>query len=515
MSMPPLLNRQRGWGLAAVAALMLVQGGAAGAAAFATRSLFEAMHGGGALPLPGLAVLVGAGLVIAATRVAARQIGERIGQNYARQIRTALFESAARMPARAVSLRRSGYMSLRFVGDMTAFRNWLSLGLPALVAAFVSVPAMLAVLWLLDPVFALAVLPVLVPTLALIAWGGVRLVPMQQRLRARRARIAAEMAERMPMAPYLDRLGRRGKELGLLEKRTDSMITAALQLRFGVESLKALSDMAAGIAAALVILVGYRSGLGTGSIAAALAVVGLLLSPLRDLGAVWNHRAAFRAAAIKAEAALSRAHRDVYRDGKSLPKGAVEVVFDDVALPSGTRLTFSVERGTDTELVLHEHDAEAVADMLLGLDAPSTGAIRFSGIDLRDLSRGTLRRNVQRVGTKPEILQGSLRRVLLMGCDDRLDDAALEALARKAGLDTLLDRISGLGGKVLEGGKNLTQTERLAINVVRVWLSQPKLILIDLDVDPRLAERLATDIPNHRKTAIRLKVYEIGDQSAA
>ena len=515
MPMPPLLDRKRGWGLAAVAVLMVVQGGAAGAAAFATRSLFEAMHDGGALPLPALAVLAGAGLVIAATRVAARQIGERIGQNYARQIRTALFESAARMPARAVSQRRNGYMSLRFVGDMTAFRNWLGLGLPALVAAFVSVPAMLAVLWLLDPVFALAVLPVLVPTLAMIAWGGVRLVPMQQRLRTRRARIAAEMAERMPIAPQLDRLGRRGKEVGLLEKRTDAMIAAALQLRFGVESLKALSDLAAGIAAALVILVGYRSGLGTGSIAAALAVVGLLLSPLRDLGAVWNYRAAFRAAGIKAEAALSRALRDVYRDGKSLPKGAVEVVFDDIALPSGARLTFNVARGADTDLVLHEHDAEAVVDMLLGLDAPSTGAIRLSGIDLRDLSRGTLRRNVQRIGTKPEILQGSLRRVLMMGCDDRLDDAALEPLAREAGLDTLLDRIGGLGGKVLEGGKNLTHVEKLAISLVRVSLSRPKLILIDLDFDARLVQSTPDDVLKFRQTVIRLKAREFGAQSAA
>lgn len=515
MALPPLLDRGRGRGLAVVAALTLVQGVAAGAAAFATRALFKEMHDGGALPAAGLAILIGAGAVIAATRIAARYQGEQIGQDYARQIRAALFDHAARMPASAVAQRRVGYMSLRFVGDMTAFRNWLGLGLPRLVAGAVLIPTMLVVLWLLDPVLAYVVLPVIALTLLAITLGGLRLIPLQRRLRMRRARIAAEMAERMPMAPQLDRLGRRVKELAQLDKRTDAMIRAALRHRLSVETLKAVPDLAAGLAAALIILTGYRAGLGTGSIAAALAVLGLLLSPLRDLGGVWNHRAAFSAASSKAEAALSRAHRDVYRDGKSLPKGPVEVVFDDVALPSGTRLTFSVERGADTELVLHEHDSEAVVDMLLGLDAPSTGAIRLSGIDLRDLSRGTLRRNVQRVGTKPEILQGSLRRVLLMGCNDRLDDAALEALAREAGLDTLLDRISGLGGKVLEGGKNLTQTERLAISVVRVWLSHPKLILIDLDVDPRLTVRLTRDIPNHRKTAIRLKIYEIGDQSAA
>lgn len=514
-ALPPLLDRKRGLGLAAVAALTLVQGGAAGAAAFATRRLFEAMHGGAALPVADLAVLVGAGIVIAATRVWSRQMGERIGQDYARQIRTALFEHAARMPARAVAARRAGYMSLRFVGDMTAFRNWLGLGLPRLIAATLLIPVMLAVLWLLDPVFVLVVTPIFVLCLALIAWTGLRLVRLNRRLRARRARIAAEMAERMPMAPHLDRLGRRGKELGLLDKRTDAMIRAALRHRLAVETLKGLPDLAAGITAALVILAGSRAGLGTGTIAAALATLGLLLSPLRDLGGVWNHRAAFRAAAIKAEAALSRSQRDVYRRGKSLPTGAVDVVFRDLVLATGTRLSFRAEGAGVTELGLGELDAEVVIDMLLGLDAPPTGAILVSGIDLCDLSRGTLRRDVQRIGTRPEILQGSLRRALVMGCDLRPDDGTLTQLAQDAGLGALLDRVGGLDGTVLEGGKNLSQAERLAISLVRVRLSQPRLVLLGPDIDDDQARRLLPALAARDRTVIRFPPDAVGAVPAA
>jgi len=502
MALPALLDRGRGRGLALVAALTLVQGAAAGAAAFATRALFEAMHGGGALPLAELAVLVGAGAVIAATRVAARLTGERIGQAYARQIRAALFDHAARMPARAVAARRAGYMSLRFVGDMTAFRNWLGLGLPRLIAAGVLMPALLAVLWLLDPAFALVVLPVLVPALLLLWVGGRRLVPLQRRLRLRRARIAAEMAERMPLAPHLDRLGRRGKELAQLDRRSDAMVAAALRLRRDVECLKALPDLAAGIAAAGIILAGHRAGLGTGHIAAALAALGLLLSPLRDLGGVWNHRAAFRAAAIKAEAVLSRAGRDLYRAGKSIPKGAVDVIFDRVAMPSGTDLSFAARGGAQVPLAVSELDAEAVTALLLGLEAPVAGTVTLSGIDLRDLSRGSLRRGVQRVGTMPEILQGSLRRVLLMGCDTRPDDEALSAMARRAGLGDLLDRIGGLDGTVREGGSNLTQGERLAISLVRVTLSRPRLVLLDRDIRDDLRGRVAPYLPGRDATVI-------------
>ena len=505
MPLPPILDRKRGRGLAVVAALTLVQGVAAGAAAFATRALFEAMHQVGTLPVTSLAVLVSAGALIATTRIAARVLGEKIGQDYARQIRAALFDHAAQMPASAVAQRRAGYMSMRFVGDMTAFRNWLGLGLPRLVAGIVFIPTMVAVFWLLDPVLALAVMPVFAVTLLAITLGGLRLIPLQRRLRLRRARIAADMAERMPMAPQLDRLGRRGKELAQLDKRTSAMVQVALRHRFSAETLRALPDLAAGVAAALVIYTGHRAALGPGNIAAALAVLGLLLSPLRDLGGVWNHRAAFRAAAIKADAALSHPKRDLYRTRKGLAKGPVAVTFDAVALPSGAVLDLQIAGRSDMVLPLCERDAQSVSAMLLELETPTAGRILLAGVDLRDLSRGTLRRKLNRITAQPEILQGSLRRALLMGCDDRPDDPTLDQLARDAGLGPLIDRLGGLGGTVLEGGKTLTQTERLAISLTRIMVSPPKVLLIGPEVDDHIWARCSGSLPKNAATIIKLR----------
>lgn len=506
MALPPLMDRRRSRGLALVAVLTMMQAAAAGAAAFATRTLFETMDRGAALPARELGVLVAAGTVIAIARVAARQAGERIGQDYARQIRAALFENASRMSARAVARRRAGYMSLRFVGDMTAFRNWLGLGLPHLIAGSALIPAILIVLWLLDPAFALVVLPVVVVTAMLAAIGGFRLVPLHRRVRARRARIAADMAERMPLAPHLDRLGRRKTELALLERRTRSMIAAALRHRRMAESLKALPDLAGGIAAALVIWIGYRNGVGTGGVAGALAALGLLLAPLRDLGTVWNHRAAFRAASIKAEAALSRAHRNVYRSNSSLPKGPVDVTFQGVSLPSGSVLDLHLKRGESSNLAIPELDTEAVVDILLGLEAPISGKILLSGVDVQDISRGSLRRAVMRIGAVPEILQGSLRRALLMGCVPRPEDIALEEIVRDEGLGDLMERLGGLNGTVHEGGRNLTRGERVAIGLVRARILRPRLILLDPDVDRAARTRVDAYIKNRRATLIQFKV---------
>ncbi|WP_265502480.1 P-loop NTPase family protein [Paracoccus beibuensis] len=45
--------------------------------------------------------------------------------------RSRLFATAAAMPASAAARRRAGYVSLRFVGDMMAFRNWMGWACPS------------------------------------------------------------------------------------------------------------------------------------------------------------------------------------------------------------------------------------------------------------------------------------------------------------------------------------------------------------------------------------------------
>ena len=184
-------------------------------------------------------------------------------------------------------------------------------------------------------------------------------------------------------------------------------------------------------------------------------------------------------------------------------------------LPSGQILTLHTKGGTEAYLAIDELDAQAVRDMLLGLDTPTAGRILLSGVDLRDLSRGSLRRNVQCLSAAPELLQGSLRRALLMGCDHRPEEETLEHLAHDLGLGPLLDRLGGLSGTVLEGGKNLTQTERLALSLARVRLAQPKLLLLAPEVDESTRVRLPSHLRKRNTTVIQLGSARQARSSAA
>lgn len=518
MAMPRLMKDGRWRGLVVVSLVTLVQGGAAGVAAFATRGLFEAMHAGSHLPPGLLAALIASGLVIAGARVLSRLLGERLGQGYALAIRLALLDHASGMAASAVAKRRNGYMSLRFVGDMTALRNWLGKGLPRLIAAMVLIPAACTVLWLLEPRFALAIAPLFMLTLAVMGIAGPRLEPLHRRLRARRARIAAEMAERMPLAPELDRMGRRPAELRQLRKHTERMIRAALHRLFWAESLKALPDAVAGVAACAVIVTGAHTGASTGTIAGALAAIGLVLSPLRNLASVWNFRAAYLAAQRKCSAALTRAQRGTGQGDTRLPRGPLCVTVRDLPMTQGTTLSLDIAAGEKHTLACATDEADTLFAALCGLEPVPPGHITLSGHCLTDLSRGSLRRGVHRLSSTPVVLKGSLRRNLALGLLNRPSDAQLRKAARAAGLRPLMERIGGLDGPLAEGGRNLTRTDRSALSLARILLGKPQLVLLGDDlwhIDPEVRQALAARLETTGTTVLRHPVLAQRDMAAS
>lgn len=480
MPMPGLFENGRHYGLIKVTLLTLIQGAAAGSAAFATRGLFEALHQGEPLPFPLIVVLIGSGLVIYGARVAARLTGERLGQEYALAIRLALLEHAAGMPASAVAGRRSGFMSLRFVGDMTAFRNWLGRGLPQLIAGSVMIPSACLVLWLLNPAFAFVTIPIFALALGMIAAVGPRLKKLNRRLRTRRARIAADMAERMPLAPELDRMGRRPTELHLLKKRTKRMISAGLDRLFYTEMLKALPDAIGGFAAVAILIAGSSAGASTGAIAGALAALGLVLLPMRDLAVVWNSRAAYLAAREKCVTALGRSQRGLYAGAVRvrLPGGPASLSVSDLGLAADEKISLDLPAGACHTLTCSPIAAEHLFSTLCGLERVTPGQIRLSGICLTNLSRASLRRGVLWLSTQPAVLKGTLRRNLALGLTKRSSDRLLERAARMAGLKAIVEK-SGLDGNISEGARGFSAAERAALSLARIFLCKPKLLLLD------------------------------------
>ena len=377
--MPALAGANRGRGIALVALCALGQALCAAIAAFATRDIFLALRESGDMPLIQLGAILLSGIGIALMRVGERIAAEKVGQSYAADLRKDLFNHLTRIPARIVRERRSGSLALRFVGDLTAVRGWVSLGVARLISAAIVLPCAGLVLFLLEPALALAAMMPIAVGLAAMSVIGVRLAPLYRRLRSRRGRLAADMSERIPVAAELRLLGRMDVENSNLEKRTAKLIDAAVKRALATASLQAIPDAASAAAGAALLYTALANGVSAPLVAGALAALGLMIQPMRSLAGVWDQHRAWIAAREKCERLLAIPRRpEVDRTPLPQDKTATALVFDAVAsgklrgvnarLETGRRIAIIGDNGAGKSTLLN---------LAAGLDIPDAGTVRI------------------------------------------------------------------------------------------------------------------------------------------
>ncbi len=498
--LPPLSADGRAWSIALVASLALGQAASAGVAAFATRDVFAAFRDASqALPMTALGLVALTGLAIALFRYCERVVAEKVGQNYASALRVRLFTHLTQISAREVAMRRNGALAMRFVGDLAAVRGWVSLGLARLISAGIVLPTATGILFLLDPYLGIAAgIPIALGLLAMVL-AGPRLGPVHRRLRARRARLAADMSERIPHAPELRLLGRTRTETNHLLNRTEKLIASALERARGAALLRAVPDAVSGIAAASVFFVALRTGVAAPETAGALAAVGLMIQPMRDLAGVWDRHRAWEAARDKCETLLAIPKLDRPREtaARRTTDTPLSLCFDDVAAGALADVTAKAEAGRKIAIVGGNGAGKStLLSLAAGLEQPDAGKVRLGKRAPSSLGAAERRSLITLVGTRSPILAGSLRRALTMGVANRPDDAAITAKAEAFGLGPVLKRLGGLDGRLSEGGRNLSAGEARRVLLTRAALSEARLMLLDepddaLDADgPMLVDRL-------------------------
>lgn len=481
-TLPKIMGEGRARGICLLIGLALGQAIATGLAAFATRDVFAAFRDASpVLPVVALVLLAGSGLAIGTLRFYERLAAEKVGQHFAASLRIKLFKHMARVSARDVAARRNGSLALRFVGDLTAVRAWVSMGLARLISALIVLPVATGVLFYMNHEIGLAAAVPIAIGLLLSAMFGPRLGPAHKRLRARRARLAADMSERIPHAPELRLLGRMQTETRRIKVKTDKLVDAALQRARGAALLRAIPDVVSGIAGASVFLVALTRGLPAAEAAGCLAAVGLMIQPMRDLAGVWDRHRAWRNAREKC---LNLLHMPKLEIGRSkdaaVPDSPPILMFSDVSAGALDDINVTALPGQKIGVIgANGAGKSTLLSLAAGLEHPDAGSVMLGDISPTALTTRERRQMIALIGTRSPILKGSLRRALTMGVQGPRDDTGILHQAKAFGLSRVIDRLGGLDGTVAEGGRNLSAGEIRRILLTRAALSKPRLMLLD------------------------------------
>jgi ATP-binding cassette subfamily B protein len=117
--------------------------------------------------------------------------------------------------------------------------------------------------------------------------------------------------------------------------------------------------------------------------------------------------------------------------------------------------------------------------MLVGLYLPIEGSVQFNGLDVTQINRTEIRKQLGLVSQESQLFSGSIRENLLFVCPNATEEEMLVAL-NKAATDTLMNRAErGLDTQIGEGGIKVSGGEKQRLSIARALLREPNLLVFD------------------------------------
>ncbi|MCR9152302.1 MAG: type I secretion system permease/ATPase [Rhodobacteraceae bacterium] len=226
-----------------------------------------------------------------------------------------------------------------------------------------------------------------------------------------------------------------------------------------------------------------------GALIAAVILGGRTLAPLSQLAAAMGRanaaRQAYRTLSAVMDAPVGDAPVAAARLSRPHLRGGVE--FRDVtyAFPGATRpvirnLTLKIPSGQKVAVLGRMGSGKSTfARLAAGLVAPSEGAVLIDGVDLRQIDRSDVLRNVGVMLQETWLFSGTVKENLQMGFYE-YDDAHLLKIARLAGVDDFVAADpQGYDMVLREHGAGLSGGQRQSINLARALLHEPALVVLD------------------------------------
>jgi len=175
-----------------------------------------------------------------------------------------------------------------------------------------------------------------------------------------------------------------------------------------------------------------------------------------------------------------------YAPSDEQAESAPDIVLQDISfdLPPGTVLGLLGRTGSGKTTLTR---------LLLRLYDPTQGALRLSGMELRDVRLPALRRQVGMVTQEIQLFNASLRDNLTLFDPAIPDERVLDALQELGLLDWFHALPQGLDTKLAPGGSGLSAGEAQLLAFARVFLRDPGLVILDeasSRLDPATEQRL-------------------------
>ena len=477
--------------LAGVLALILFSSAVGAVPAFLLQRIFD-----DALPnrdLAQLNLLVAAMIAIAigtgALGVVQTLLSNQVGQRVMHDLRTAVYKHLQRLSLAFFTRTRTGEVQSRLANDIGGVQEVVTSTATSIVANVTTVIASVVAMFILDwrlALFALALLPLFV-------WLTRRVGRERQKVAKVRqesmADISSLVQESLSVSGILlgKTMGRSAELASRFESESERLAELEVRSRMTGRWMMASIQTSFAVMPALVYLfAGHASGAITlGTVIAFTTLQTRLFFPIGSLLGV----------SLDVQTSLALFDRvfeyldldvDIEPGRRELQRPRGRVSFEDVwfryeeAAWTLQDVSFEVAAGTTTALVGETGSGKTTAGYLVArLYDATRGRVAIDGVDVRELTFGSLAAAVGVVSRETYLLHATVRENLRFARPDASDDEVEEA-ARAAQIHELIASLpQGYDTVVGERGYRFSGGEKQRMAIARTILRNPPILVLD------------------------------------
>jgi ATP-binding cassette, subfamily B, bacterial len=417
-----------------------------------------------------------------------------VGEGIMRDIRTSLVSHLHRMPLAFFTNTKTGEIMNRVSNDVDNIDNIVTGTLVSIVTNVAMMVTTIVTIFILDwrlALISLAVVPLMILPLSPV---GRKMYQVRKKTRELRDEIESITQETLSISgitlikSFVRETFERSRFYGVASRLMGLEIRLAMVGRWFIAAITAMTIVGPAVVWLGGAWLAIHGGVTVGTIVAFVAYLGRLYGPASALAGV-------QVQVVSALAVFERIfdYLDMPVEGGAENASAIElpnvrgdVRFDDVSFSYGQardilqNVSFHVAPGQMAAFVGPSGAGKTTITQLVPrFYDPAGGAVLIDGIDVRDVTLASLRRDIGIVTQETYLFHDTIAANLRYGRMDATD-ADLVAAAQAASIHDFIAALpDGYETMVGERGHKLSGGERQRLAIARVLLKDPRILILD------------------------------------
>lgn len=413
----------------------------------------------------------------------------KLAQHSIKTIRDNAFKNLQRVPVAFYGKVKLGYLISRISNDAESLSDFLTFQLPQVVAGVSTVIISITIMVYLDlslSLYALIIVPVMM-VFTFSIQGKVRRYYLGTRKTI--AAITGNVAENISAIRAIKSFNVENRTYERFDKLNRDNFTANMKASFISSAYGASITVMESVGIAIVIVAGafqLISGVATvGILVSFIVYVQNFFDPVLQLSQLYN---SYQSAAV----GLLRIYGIIDSDTEKEPEGAghelsdwKKLKFNAVNFSYGENdalknISLEISKGDKIAVVGHTGAGKTtLSNLMLRFYSPGSGEITIDGRNINDLTVASWRHLVSPVLQDPFLFKGSVIENIQFS-KPGVSAEEVEGLTERYGLREIFDSLpDGLQTEVGEMGRNLSEGQRQAISVMRAFIRESPIMILD------------------------------------